>query len=84
VILSINDNGFLLHELMHHYLDVTIHIIAVAVGVGNLCGVTFYSDPRQRRQKILMAVNTIGKPQEEGVMSTSTIFTSVRNQGLLD
>ena len=53
--------------------------------------------PRQRRQKILMVlrlwrqtillsfvVEAIGKPQEEGVMSTTTSFPSVKNQGLID
>ena len=49
------------------------------------------SSPRQRCQKILMLLmapenlivrDDVGKPQEQGVMSTAASFPSVRNQGL--
>jgi hypothetical protein len=38
-----------------------------------------------RRQTILVTVvEAVRKPQEEGAMSTTTSFPSVRNQGLID
>jgi hypothetical protein len=37
----------------------------------------------ERADEDVMVVNTIGEPQEDGVMSTAASFQSVRNQGLI-
>jgi hypothetical protein len=48
-------------------------------------GSLFFFKPQQRRQKqYWYLTGPVGKPQEEGIMSTSVSFPSVWNQGSID
>jgi hypothetical protein len=48
------------------------------------CGSLFFFNPRQRRRKQSWCLTgPVGKPQEEGMMSTTVSFPSVWNQDLI-